>query len=357
MYDKVRIGAVVLLAALTASPLAEARDRWRAPHPAMRHLHRRTESRDIHVVLVDLSNPELRVVATRDGDEPMGTDAFAEAYDAAVALPTALDGGGAWIVRGGADSASDDAVTPRSAVGTSADGRRMVFASIDGATSRELAALMLEFDCADALSVGEGDASAMVLAGRAAHHADARAALPSRSHVGVRVLPGAARFAGEVIRAPSTVAAIAGEPREVDVYVRNTGRVTWRPPGAGGGAPLAQWSDGARGYIASLAEATPPGAVGHFVARWVGDAPGERALSLSLTDPDGLALGPTPTGARVAVAPRPRAPEGGEVAAQPNVAAASLLGAGPPAGPRGLAWACLAVLASGVAAIRRARAE
>ena len=353
MYDKVRFGALALLAALSVTPQAQARDRWRAPHPAMRHLHRRTEDRDIHVVLVDVTSPELRVVTTRPEDEPMGASEFAVAYDAAVALPASEWGDGAWLLRSGFELGADDAVTPRSAVGLSADGRRMVFASADAASSRELASLLLEFDCADAISLGQGDASSLVLAGRAAHHADERASRPSPWHVGVRVLPGAARWAARVVDAPASLAAVQGDPREVELLLLNTGRATWRPDGAGGAAPIAQWSDGGRRFIAALSEETPPGAVGRFVARWEPTEPGERSLSLSIVDPDGLSLSDEST-ARVAVAAPARVEPRFE--AQPAVAAASLFGHGP-SGPRGLAWACLAVLASGVAAIRRARPE
>jgi len=65
---------------------ASAVDRWTAPHPGIRHLHRVRPGVDLHVVLVDLRSPEVSVVATRPEDRFTTTTEFARRYDAVVAV-------------------------------------------------------------------------------------------------------------------------------------------------------------------------------------------------------------------------------------------------------------------------------
>lgn len=76
---------VALSLAFAASPAA-ARDLWTAPFSGVRHLRRVEPGVDLHVVLVDLENPEVSVVATRPEDRFITTTAFARRYDAQVAL-------------------------------------------------------------------------------------------------------------------------------------------------------------------------------------------------------------------------------------------------------------------------------
>jgi hypothetical protein len=72
---------------MTAAPsVASAVDRWTAPHPGIRHLHRVRPGVDLHVVLVDLASPEVSVVATRPEDRFTTTTEFARRYGAVVAV-------------------------------------------------------------------------------------------------------------------------------------------------------------------------------------------------------------------------------------------------------------------------------
>lgn len=79
------VHGVALSVALTATPAA-ARDLWTAPFSGIRHLHRVEPGIDLHVVLVDLENPEVSVVATRPEDRFITTTVFARRYGAQVAL-------------------------------------------------------------------------------------------------------------------------------------------------------------------------------------------------------------------------------------------------------------------------------
>lgn len=374
MYDKVRACAwvfSVMLGVVSTAQSARAEDRWSAPHPALRSLHRRNANHDTFVVIADVSNPELRVVSTRQGEAPMRAGEFAEVYDAVVAVPNAMVGESLprWIVRDGRAMGRTDGDTalPRSAVGMTLDGRTMVFASVDRATDADLAAVMLEFGCAAAVDVAEGDGSAMRIEGEVPAHAAGKRDIASAAHIGVRVLPGAVGWAAELV-ATRAVETDAHGARPVEVWVRNTGRETWDVDSANG-SPRARWSDGRESFIATLSENTPPGAVGRFIAEWV---PPEstpltatQSLSLSFTDPLGRAmLGPevsTVTVRNDSVAHSPSHGQHVHPAARaksptpsPRVERATVL-AGLRAGPGGLAWACLGVLAWVCAALRRER--
>jgi len=78
--------AVAGLSMLAGASTAVAADTWTDPHPGIRHLHRETASQQIHVLLVDLSRPELRVRATQSDDRGATVSDFAETYGLAVAI-------------------------------------------------------------------------------------------------------------------------------------------------------------------------------------------------------------------------------------------------------------------------------
>ncbi len=86
MYHLGWRSGLVAMACTLAAPGAGAVDRWTAPHPGIRHLHRVRPGVDLHVVLVDLQNPEVSVVATRPEDRFSTTSTFAHRYEAVVAV-------------------------------------------------------------------------------------------------------------------------------------------------------------------------------------------------------------------------------------------------------------------------------
>ncbi len=65
---------------------ARAGDRWTAPYPGVRYLHRVTPGVDLHLVLIDLGNPSVSLVATRPADRFTTVSEFARRYDAQVAI-------------------------------------------------------------------------------------------------------------------------------------------------------------------------------------------------------------------------------------------------------------------------------
>lgn len=58
----------LLIAGLVVTATARADDRWTAPHPGVRHLHRRAGVKDFHLVTVDLRTPGLRVETTTEAE-------------------------------------------------------------------------------------------------------------------------------------------------------------------------------------------------------------------------------------------------------------------------------------------------
>src|SRR5262245_59685698 len=77
---------VALAVALRGARGARAEDRWTAPYPGVRYLHRSGDGLDYHVVLVDLGDPQISLVATRPGDGFMAATEFAGRYDAQVVI-------------------------------------------------------------------------------------------------------------------------------------------------------------------------------------------------------------------------------------------------------------------------------
>lgn len=80
----VRVCSWLLAFALPAT--AFARDSWTDPYPGVRHLHRRGDSMDLHLMVVDLSRPEVSLVTTRQEDRGLQTREFARQYGAQIAV-------------------------------------------------------------------------------------------------------------------------------------------------------------------------------------------------------------------------------------------------------------------------------
>ncbi len=73
---------------------ASADDRWTDPYPGIRHLHRTLPHTIVHMMLVDLTAPEISIVATRPEDRGMPVHDFARRYDAQIAInANYFDGG------------------------------------------------------------------------------------------------------------------------------------------------------------------------------------------------------------------------------------------------------------------------
>lgn len=83
---------LVLATALPAT--AQATDVWTDPYPGVRHLHRTRARLDVHVLLIDLTAPEVSLVSTRPSDRGLPVADFARQYGAEIALnANYFDGG------------------------------------------------------------------------------------------------------------------------------------------------------------------------------------------------------------------------------------------------------------------------
>jgi len=73
---------------------ALAQDVWTNPYPGVRHLHRKRERVDLHVMVVDLTAPEVSLVSTQPADRGLPVGDFARQYGAEIALnANYFDGG------------------------------------------------------------------------------------------------------------------------------------------------------------------------------------------------------------------------------------------------------------------------
>jgi len=83
-----RCGSLLLLGlVLTGAQVARAADTWTAVAPGIDHLHRTTaDPQDYHVVLVDLTRPEIWLRATGPGENGQRTSDYANAVGATVAI-------------------------------------------------------------------------------------------------------------------------------------------------------------------------------------------------------------------------------------------------------------------------------
>jgi hypothetical protein len=79
------IAGTSLLIALSSSP-SLAGDSWKTVASGIEHLHRTTANQDYHVLLVDLSRPEIWLRATGPGQNAQRTSSFASAVGATVAI-------------------------------------------------------------------------------------------------------------------------------------------------------------------------------------------------------------------------------------------------------------------------------
>lgn len=80
------VGAAAIFS-LCAPSAAAAADTWTDPYPGVRYLFRTTdEPNEIHVLLIDLESPGIRVRSTRPADRGRTVSAFASAYGCQVAI-------------------------------------------------------------------------------------------------------------------------------------------------------------------------------------------------------------------------------------------------------------------------------
>jgi hypothetical protein len=225
--------SLFLVALCLAAPTLAA-DVWTEPYPGLRYLHRSTnEPKEIHAVVVDLDRPGVRLRATRRSEKGQTVSAFASAVGAAAAINadffdgalnpiglavgegerwqndrsdwfaltcsrdndcaletvagvvgdgahTAVSGKNVLVAPGFVFSAADDNACgdfctvshPRTAVGLSADGRRLILVVVEGRQGpivgmrlSQLARLMVELGAARAVNLDGGGSSAMVVAG------------------------------------------------------------------------------------------------------------------------------------------------------------------------------------------------
>lgn len=80
------VGAVALFS-LCIPCVASAADTWTDPYPGVRYLYRTTdEPNEIHVLVIDLSSPGVRIRSTRPADRGRTVSAFASAYGCQLAV-------------------------------------------------------------------------------------------------------------------------------------------------------------------------------------------------------------------------------------------------------------------------------
>jgi hypothetical protein len=77
---------LLVTAVLGVAGTAGARDVWTDPYPGVRHLHRATDSIDVHALIVDLSSGDISLVATRPRDRSMPVREFAHRYGVDIAV-------------------------------------------------------------------------------------------------------------------------------------------------------------------------------------------------------------------------------------------------------------------------------
>ena len=82
----VRWSLWVVLGSL-AAPAALAGDTWSDPFPGIRYLHRSTsEPKEIHALVIDLTNPAIFVRATKTAERHRTVSSFSSLVDAAAAV-------------------------------------------------------------------------------------------------------------------------------------------------------------------------------------------------------------------------------------------------------------------------------
>lgn len=385
MYARLRstwrrmVLALVVCSYWLAPSLARAVDRWTAPYPGVRVLHRFGDGVDYWVVLVDLTNPQVSLVATRPEDRFITTSEFARRYEAQVALNANFfnrSSCGLAVGSGEAMSGYDDncrasigigrgnevavfdsllipsgpapaawmtevwsgkpflmregrALTnwvrpqhlyrpnPRSAIGVTGDRRTLVMLAADGRrrgvpglTGFQMVRVFQEFGVTDAINLDGGGSTTLVLGGRQVNRPSDGTQRNVVSHIGVRVRPDAVWYGAEITGQGAPARVRQDASARVWLEVRNLGRVTWQPEGAGTSSPVLELDDGVVSYVARVAEATAPGEVGRFEIHWLARGAGMRHLRARLIAPDGTALASRPLtwDVRVERAPHARPP-------------------------------------------------
>ncbi len=217
-----------------ATQLAQAADVWTEPNPGLRHLHRHTAApTEIHALVIDLTVPGVRIRCTPLSERWKATSDYAREADLAAAINgsfwrlfdqqaqgLAAGAGSVWasdddeygffavtaagrawisppaeVVQPSREQATDavsgrpllvdnghasdelhsfpnaDTREPRSAVGVSRDGQKVILLTVDGrrggsrgATLAEVAALMLELGAYRAINVDGGGSTTMYIA-------------------------------------------------------------------------------------------------------------------------------------------------------------------------------------------------
>ena len=86
-FMALRLSAVVLVGLMAATGVARADDTWTTIAPGIEHLYRTTpDPQSYHVVLVDLTRPEIYLQATGPGANGQRTSSFATSVGATVAI-------------------------------------------------------------------------------------------------------------------------------------------------------------------------------------------------------------------------------------------------------------------------------
>ena len=248
---------------------------------------------------------------------------------------------------------------PRTAAALTADHRTMILLSADGRrpgvqglTGFQMVDVLREFGAHDAINLDGGGSTTLVMNSRVVNRPSDHHERAVITHLGIRLRPGAAWYAGQITDRGAPLAVTAGQSAKVWVEARNTGRRAW----SGAEGPTVELTDGGRTWTARAADEVPPGGLGRFEVSWVPRTFGNASLRARLVTPDGALLVDEPIRFDVAVR-APAAPAAPAAAPTPQVMTASM-GFGcstRPGAPSGLAWGVLGVFGSLVAALRRRR--
>lgn len=251
---------------------------------------------------------------------------------------------------------------PRTAAALTADRGTMILLSADGRrpgvpglTGFQLVDVLREFGAHDAINLDGGGSTTLVMNSRVVNRPSDRHERAVITHLGIRLRPGAAWYAGQITGQGSPASVTAGQPATLWVEARNTGRRAW----SGALGPTVELTDGGRTWTSRATGEVPPGGVGRFEVAWEPRAFGHASLRARLVAPEGALLVEEPIRFDVAVR-APSAPTSPAVPPRvetPQVMTASM-GFGchaQPGAPSGLAWGVLGVFGSLVAALRRRR--
>jgi hypothetical protein len=249
---------------------------------------------------------------------------------------------------------------PRTAAALTADHRTMILLSADGRrpgvpglTGFQMVDVLREFGAHDAINLDGGGSTTLVMNSHLINRPSDHHERTVITHLGIRLRPGAAWYAGQITGRGAPGSVTAGHAATLWVEARNTGRRVW----TGAEGPSVELVDGGRTWTARVNGEVPPGGVGRFEVAWEPRTFGNASLRARLVTPEGGLLVEEPIRFDVAVR-APVAPSEPRVAAAtPQVMTASM-GFGctaQPGAPSGLAWGVLGVFGSLVAALRKRR--